>query len=129
MKKTLGIDYGKRKIGLSVAETVIPEPLCVVRVNTDSEALVKIKKIIDKEKVEKVVVGVSESSSGEKAIKFGRRVKEECGVSVDYFDETLTTQDAQKLAIEAGIKKSKRKSLEDAYAATLMLQLYLENYV
>ena len=41
-------------------------------------------------------------------------------------DETLTTSDAQTLSREAGIKRIKRKSLEDAFAATLILQSYLD---
>ena len=58
---------------------------------------------------------------------FGKRIEDELNVPVEYQDETLTTQDANKLAIEAGIGQGKRKRLGDAYAATLILQAYLDN--
>lgn len=119
--KTLGIDYGKSKIGLAVGIGSFAEPLKVIRVENFSDAVYKIKKEIENEKPEKVIVGVSEGDMGEESRKFAKEV----GGST--FDETLTSKDAQKLSIEAGISRKRRHQMEDAYAASLMLQNYLDS--
>lgn len=125
--KILGIDYGRKKIGLAIADGPLAEPLKVVRVGSTKEALMEIVKVVETEKIEKVVVGISEGAMAEETMKFLSSIRSTLSpVVVETFDETLTTQDAQKMAIEAGISRKKRKSLEDAFAATVMLQSYLD---
>ena len=51
------------------------------------------------------------------------------GGPVETFDETLSTHDARRVSIEEGMKRKKRKGMEDAYAATIMLQGYLDSAV
>lgn len=119
--KTLGIDYGKSKIGLAVGIGSFAEPFKVIRVENFPDAVYKIKKEIENEKPERVVVGISEGDMGEESRKFAKEVG---GLT---FDETLTSKDAQKLSIEAGISRKKRHQMEDAYAASLMLQNYLDS--
>ncbi len=120
--KTLGIDYGRSKIGLAVGMETFAEPLRVIRVNSFTDAVQKIKKEIEAESPDIVVVGVSEGEMGEESQKFA----EELGATT--FDETLTSRDAQKLSIEAGVNRKKRREMEDAYAASLMLQNYLDSF-
>ena len=119
--KILGIDYGRSKIGLSIADSPLAEPFKVIRYKNKESAIEEIKKIIEKENVEKVVVGVSEGKMAEESRSFAREF------GAETFDETLTSQDAQQLSREAGIGRKKRKELEDAYAATIILQNYLDN--
>jgi putative Holliday junction resolvase len=124
--KTLGIDYGRSKIGLAIADGSLADPMGVIRY-TDTKILVgKLIKIIEEEGVEKVVFGVSEGEMGKESknfsINFGKLIK----IPVETFDETLSTQDAQRMSIEAGIGQKKRHQMEDAYAATIMLQNYLD---
>jgi putative holliday junction resolvase len=119
--KTLGIDYGRSKIGIALGIDSFAEPLKVVRVDSFEDAIQKIKKEIEIEKPDKIVVGISEGEMGEESSKFA----EELGAEI--FDETLTSKDAQKLSIEAGISRTKRHQMEDAYAASIMLQNYLDS--
>lgn len=127
--KILGIDYGKKKIGLAIGDTKtkLVEPLDVVRFKEESEIIGKIEQVVQVEQAEQVVVGVSEGEMAEESKKFADKLKEELGVPVILQDETMSTQMAQRLAIEAGIKRKKRKKLEDAYSATLILQRHLES--
>ena len=128
--KILGVDYGRRKVGLAVADGHLAEPLKVIRVNSLDEAAEKVAEAVEAEKVEKVIVGMSEGKMAEETRNFlSTLVSRLSTVPVETFDETLTTQDAQKLAIEAGIKRLKRKALEDAFAAAVMLQSYLDIHV
>ena len=127
--KTLGIDYGERKIGIAVAETKIAEPYLVLRYKSQEKVIKKILEIIELLKIEKIIVGVSEGRSALKSKIFAEKLLKKITIPLEFFDETLTTQKAIELSIEAGIKRLKRRKFEDAYAATVMLQLYLEKYV
>ena len=125
--KILGIDYGRSKVGLALSEGFLSEPLKVIRYKDAKVLLGEIKQIIEKEDVGKVVVGVSEGKMGEESSKFAEGVSLETGAIVETFDETLTSHDAQALSIEAGIGRKKRHEMEDAYAAAIMLQNYLDS--
>ncbi|MBI4153487.1 Holliday junction resolvase RuvX [Candidatus Woesebacteria bacterium] len=124
--RILGIDYGKRKMGLSIAAGKLAEPHSVVKVNSDEEAQDKIGRVVREEGIEKIVVGVSEGKMGKDSELFGKKLKEDLGVPVEFEDETLSSRDSQRLSIAAGLSRKKRKELEDAFAAAVMLQSYLE---
>lgn len=119
--KILGVDYGRSKIGLAVAEGPLAAPLKVIRFESVGDALSKIKAEIEKEQVEKVVVGVSEGEMGEESKAFAE------SLNAETFDETLSTFEAQELAKQSGMGKKKRHDMEDAYAATVILQNYLDS--
>ncbi len=123
----LGIDYGRRKIGLALGEGKLVEGLSVIRYKDEEKALEKIAGIIKKEAVDEIVVGVSEGQIGEESRSFGEKLSKKVNLPVFFQDETLTTQEAQTLSIAAGIKRKKRRVLEDAYSAALILQSYLDS--
>ncbi len=119
--KYLGIDYGRRKIGLAVSDGKLAEPYQVIRYKDYDKMIAHIQRIIEKQKIEKVVVGVSEGEMGEESKKFAEIFKAET------FDETLSSHDAQQMSIASGMGRKKRKEMEDAFAASIMLQSYLDN--
>lgn len=124
--RLLGVDYGRAKVGIAIGEGFLAEPYKVIKYK-DKEFLVKqIDDIVKKEQIVRIVVGVSESEMGRESANFGKMVNEELNIPVDIQDETLSSLDAQKLSREVGIQRKKRKGLEDAYAATIMLQNYLD---
>ncbi len=125
----LGVDWGEKKVGLALGVGKIAEPYEVIRYSDINLLKETLKEILDKEKIDKIVVGVSEAESGLKARKFGAEVLGNLGREVVYFDETLSTAQAQELSRQAGIKRKKRKALEDAFAASIMLQSFLDSYV
>ena len=123
----LGIDYGRKKIGLAIATSKLAEPYSVVRFKSEKDAVGKIAEILKAEGIEKIVLGISEGKMAEETKEFGEKLKGALGMEIVYFDETLTTQSAQTLSREAGIGRKKRRKLEDAYSAALILQNYIEN--
>lgn len=112
--KILGIDYGRSKIGLAIAEGRLAEPWKVVNP-------IELMKILANEKFDKIVVGISEGEMGTESGKFAKTL------GAETFDETLSTQEAQRLSREAGVSKKKQRGMEDAYAASIMLQNYLDS--
>jgi len=120
--KIIGIDWGESKIGLAKAEGSLAEPLVVVKP-------ADLEKILLAEKPELIIVGISENQSGEKAREFGVELEKKLGIKVEFVDETLSTAEAQIRSREAGVGRQKRRGMEDAYAATILLQNYLDSVV
>jgi len=123
----LGIDYGRKKVGLAMSTEGMATPLSVLKYEDQDKLLIELEKVVDREKVERVVIGVSEGQMARESLDFAKMVEEKLQLVVDVEDETLTSRDAQRLSIEAGIKRKKRRNMEDAYSAALMLQKYLDN--
>lgn len=129
MSKILGVDIGKKRIGLAISdeEGKIAFPLEVIEVEEEQEILDKIKEIIRREGIELIVIGIPYSLKGtitpstEFALLVAEKFREE-GFKVKEIDERLTTKEAMKLT--SG--KKKRKGNIDKISATLLLQTYLE---
>ena len=118
--KIIGIDWGESKIGLARAGGLLAEPLVVVKP-------ADLEKMLVVEKPELLVIGISENQSAQKARDFGIKLGEKLGIKVKFVDETLSTAEAQIRSREAGIGQQKRHGMEDAYAATILLQNYLDS--
>ena len=123
----LGIDYGKKKIGLAIADGPLAEPLKVIRYKLEEDVLRKVVEVVEVEKVEQAVIGISEREMAKETKNFARKLGNKLEIPISFQDETLTTKEEQDLSQEAGIKRKKRRELEDAYAATLILQAYLDS--
>ena len=125
--KILGIDYGRKKIGIAFSEGKLANPLGSVKNSGWLEFKENLGKIIAQEKIGKVVIGISEGQMGKETREFGEKLKREIPVLIEFFDETLSTQEAQRLSRETGMSRKKRQGLEDAFAACVMLQSYLDH--
>ena len=105
----LGIDYGLKNIGLAISEGSITEPYKTV------SGLKEIENIVKKLAITKIIVGISEGKSKQRALGFGKKLGSVLGLPVEYVDETLSTY-------EAGPKAH-------AKAAAIILQRYLDENV
>lgn len=120
----VAIDYGEKRMGLAI--TYFGESVKPVGVYSKKSFLEVIKKLVDAESVIKIILGVPEGKNKQKIISFGKRLEKELHISVQYIEETLTSQIAQGNLIEMGIKQKTRKKMLDAYAACLILEKYLD---
>ena len=123
----LGIDHGRAKLGLAKAETPLAEPYRVIKVNSQEDALAKVIEEIAKINADEIIVGVSEGEMAKEQKNFAARLKERVKLPVRTWDETLSTKDAQLNALSGGVGRKKRADMEDAFAATVMLQSYLDS--
>ena len=62
----------------------------------------------------------------EKSMAFGEMLKRRTGLEVVMWDERLTTNAAEQILIESGVRRENRKSVIDKIAAVLILQGYLD---
>lgn len=125
--KILGIDYGRKKIGLAVSYGTLATPLKVLRVSRREEALEKIDSVVKEEDIDKVVIGISEGKMAKEQKDFADNIRLKTRRPTVLWDETLSSQDAKRLSIEAGLSKKRRSNLEDAFAACIVLQSFLDN--
>jgi len=119
----LGIDFGLKKIGLALAQRGLIQVLGVVK--NSSKVFDELEKICRRNKVEKIVIGITPGPLSLKIKRFARKISSELGLPVEFQDETLTSREAIAKMIEEGIKKKKRRKLEDAAAAACILKEYL----
>lgn len=135
MGRLLAIDYGKKRTGIAVTDTLqlIANGLTTVPTH---ELLAFILDYVSKEPVERILVGLSkqmnnEASENMKRIEpFVRSLQKKLpDVPVEYVDERFTSVLAHRAMLDAGLKKKDRqnKALVDEISATIILQSYMEN--
>lgn len=124
--KYLGIDYGKKKVGVAISEGVVAAPYGVIQSSGLLDALQKVRQIISREEIELVVVGLAESGeSRSMAEKFVGELKKD--VAVEIVEETLSSKLADERMRMFGVKKGERAE-NDAMAAAIILDDYLETH-
>lgn len=122
----LGIDYGKKKIGLALSEGLTASPLKVIDVTSLKDAVTKIIHISRLENIDVLIVGLPESGESRKLVEsFSKEAKKE-GLKIETVDETLSSKRALDDMINLNLSK-KSRGREDAYSAALILQEYLDN--
>ena len=135
MSRILAIDYGRKRTGLAVSDTmqIIANGLTTVPTH---ELLDFIAGYVQKEPVERIIIGLpkqmnNEVSENMKYIEpFVRLLKKKIPeMPVEFVDERFTSVLAHRTMLEAGLKKKDRqnKALVDEISATIIFQSYLES--
>ena len=135
MGRIVAIDYGRKRSGVAVPDTLqmIANGLTTV----PSGELVKfLSDYVAKEPVDLFVVGQpkqmnNEPSENMKYVEaFVTHLKRSIPqIPVQYYDERFTSVLAHKAMLDGGLKKKKRqeKALVDEISAVIILQAYLES--
>lgn len=134
MGRIIGIDYGRKRIGLAVTDplNIFASPLTTVN-NQEFEPF--IDNYLKTEKIERFVLGYpvqmnNEPSESVKYLEpFIKRLKKKYpSIPVNLADERFTSIMAMRSMIEGGMKKSDRrdKSVIDKVSAAIILQSFLE---
>jgi len=121
----LGIDYGEAKTGLAISVSGFPEPLVVIP--TNDQAIDKIAKIAKDNEIDTIIIGISESATKEKTLQFASKLKKYIQIPIKFHDETLSSKEAIELSISLSHTPSKRRRIEDALAAAIMLKSWQQS--
>lgn len=124
----LGIDFGKSKIGLALADEETKMAFGYKILKNDKDLMPNLEKIIDDNDVNKVVVGVPKyqgESIEYEAKNFAQMLHEKFKVEIYYQEEMFTSKMAQANLIEKGVKGVKR--FDDQEAARIILQEWIDN--
>ncbi len=132
--RSLGLDIGDRRIGVAMSDPqgILASPLTIINRTDEKSDIDAILAIVDQNQVVVVVVGLPLSMNGsigpqaEKVQDFARRLSRHAEVPIEFRDERLTTVDARRII---KMNRKSRKTKDDAMAAALILQSYLEEKI
>ena len=133
MKRILGIDYGDVRVGLAISDSlrITAQGLDTLVINgSDKKFINGIKELQRKYEFEEVVIGYPKNMNGtksEKTAKIDSLIPrlEELGLIVHKWDERLTTVSAYKTMKEMKISQKEKNRVADMFAATYILEGYL----
>jgi putative Holliday junction resolvase len=133
--RILGIDYGSKRIGLAISDPneTMAQPLATIERKDDNSSVRKIDEIIKKHSIDKIVIGLPVSMSGEigpqarSVLDFIDHLKKQIDIQIETWDERLSTSMAQRALLDAKTKRSRRKEVIDKIAAAIILQGYLDS--
>ena len=131
--RALGLDIGKRRIGVAVSDELgmLARPVETVRsvsLNVDVKRVIEIAEELG---AELVVIGDPLHMSGDpstmsgRARRFGETLQSMSNLQVEYCDERLTSVEAERILLDSGVPHRKVREQIDAMAASVILQSYL----
>ena len=133
MKRILCLDYGEKRIGLALSDPlkIIAYPYKTI-INFGLKNLkYEIKKIIDNETVESIVIGLPIGLNGKDTIQT-KKVREfrlqilDLNIPIYFEDERLSSLAAAKSMKMEKIKTGFNKDIIDKRAAAIILQQFLD---
>ncbi len=130
----LGFDFGEKRIGVAVGNTVTSQAQALTTLHVESNAarLGAVEKLVNEWQPASFVIGQPEHADGKPhdvahlAKKFGNRLTEKFRLPVTYINETLSSAEASRMLTARGIKGIAQKTEIDAVAAQVILQSYLD---
>lgn len=135
MSRVLAIDYGQRRTGLAVTDSlqIIANGLTTV----ETKALMDyLRQYTAKEPVERFVVGLPKQTNGRDSDNLprvrsfvGQLKKAYPDIPVEWYDERYTSVMAHQAMLMGGLKKKDRqnKALVDEISACIILQGWMES--
>ncbi len=135
--RIIGLDYGEARIGVAVSDLLgtIANPLDTISEKDREKQLLKVLEVIEREKVEKIVVGLPKRMDGtlghraEYTKAFAEELSERCSLPLVMWDERLSSSEAHRMLDSGGVSGKKRKTKVDKIAAGLILQTYLDSQI
>lgn len=133
--RILGIDYGRRRIGIAVSDETELLARGIETLDRDKiqDPLARIRDLAAELEAGKIVVGMPHRHGGEPAEltaeieAFAAALRTRLGLEVLLVDESYSSESAHVALHMRGIKRKKHKGHVDRMAACLILQSYLDS--
>jgi len=119
----LCLDYGTQWTGIAIATTPLAEPFKTIPTN---QVITTIPKLVENYNINALIIGISEGQMAQTTRQFAIKLKEIINLPIYFHDETLTSQEARRKLAQAKAKKQKREAKTDHYAATAILQDFID---
>ncbi|MBQ2981714.1 MAG: Holliday junction resolvase RuvX [Lachnospiraceae bacterium] len=135
--RIMGLDFGSKTVGVAISDALLitAQGIEIVRREQENKlrrTLARIEELIKEYQVEKIVLGLPKNMDGssgervEKTMEFKAMLERRTQLEVIMWDERLTTVAADRLMMEANVRREDRKKYVDSIAATFILQGYLD---
>ena len=130
--RIMAIDYGRKRFGLALSDElgVTSQPLTTLPRSNRRDDLRRLRLLARENKVRHIVVGLPlrlDGSAGEMAgevKRFAIRLNKELGLSVEMFDERLTSWEANETEVLTD-RREAHDAHRDDIAAAIILRDYL----
>lgn len=134
LKRIVALDLGQRRIGLAMSDPlrVSAQGLPTLQRQGKGADLRALAALAAEHGVGLWLLGLPRHMSGEEgqqaaaARLFGARLQRHTGIAVEFWDERLTTVEAERVLKSAGASLAQRRRAVDQMAAVLLLQSYLD---
>ena len=135
--RIMGLDFGSKTVGVAISDELLitAQGIEIIRrkeENKQRQTLARIEELIVEYGVTEIVLGYPKNMNDtlgdrvQKTEEFKEKLERRTGLPVVLWDERLTTVAADKLMMEAGIRRENRKDYVDQIAASFILQGYLD---
>lgn len=135
--RIMGLDFGSKTVGVAVSDSLLltAQGVEIIRRKEENklrQTLARIEELILEYEVEEIVLGLPKNMNATEGVRveltheFKEKLERRTGLPVHLWDERLTTVAADKLMMEAGVRREHRKEYVDKIAAALILQGYLD---
>jgi putative Holliday junction resolvase len=132
--RILALDLGKRRIGMAISDELrlTAQGIETLERTNIREDLAALAALAAGRGVSEFLVGLPLHMSGDEgrqsghAREFARRLLERTGIPVKFWDERLTTVEAQRVLRSSGIGIEKRARAVDRLSAVILLESYLD---
>ena len=132
--RILALDHGTKRIGVAVSDETrtIAQPLEFIPAEPFADFLARLRQLVREKEIEQILVGLPRNMDGsygpaaEKVQTFVAALKDAVVVPVKTLDERLTSAQANRVLIQGGVRRDKRKEKVDHTAAAILLQSYLD---
>lgn len=134
--RVMSLDVGTKTIGVAASDLMrmIAGGIETIRRTSPQKDFERIGQLIKEYKVDTLVVGYPKNMNGtvgEKAqlcAAFAQELRSMfTGVEVILWDERLSTVAAEKVLVDADLRRKKRRKVIDMMAAVVILQNYLDS--
>ena len=133
--RVMGLDVGTKTIGIAVSDALLltaqPKPT-LRRKNLQSD-IETLRHMVAENEVHEIVVGQPlhmdgrESPQSEKVGRFAEELRKAVNVPVIFWDERLTSFEAEQHLEHMGLNWRQRRDQVDKIAAMMILQNYLDS--
>ena len=132
--RILALDHGTKRIGVAVSDETkaIALPLEYIPAAPFAAFLERLKFLLREKEVDLILIGQPRNMDGsygpaaQKVETFVGVLKMAITIPIKMWDERLTSTMANRVMIQANVRREKRKEKVDAMAAAILLQSYLD---
>jgi len=134
MPRTLGVDYGERRVGLAISDELglLALPLDILPVQGAKQVIRDVLRLCQEKQVAVIVVGLPLNMDGsrgpavEAVERFVLELRRQASRPVEVWDERMSSRQVERMLIDSDVSRARRKGLVDKLAAQVILQSYLD---
>ncbi len=130
----LCLDVGTKRIGVAKSDAlgIAAHAFPMIERKSDDYAVKAVLDMIREEGVQRIVVGLpinmndTMGPAAEMAKTFAALIQKEVTIPVEFWDERLSTAEAERFLIDVDMSRAKRKTKIDSLAAQIILKSYMD---